>query len=245
MPQALMLGHSSPFGARTTTARSVQGTVYQRPEFLADGVGRRWYQLGHEDHHHVLYRVHKEAGAGQSAPAEFAFGADGGGTGNIGFHRKAQPEPAAGIGCFAEAANRKPWQVLAARQVVQAHEFQGLTPDDALALILAALAEGLGEAEIVINGGDQPTAAGQELGLLQITGALRIVLQLHGVSGLVQIAGGETLLLVRPHLKAGVGHAQWLENVLTEVRIQWLAGQQLNQVTQYIGGYGIVPRGAR
>ena len=86
MPQALVLGHSSPFGARTTTARSVQGTVYQRPEFLADGVGRRWYQLGHEDHHHVLYRVHKEAGAGQSAPAEFAFGADGGGTGNIGFH---------------------------------------------------------------------------------------------------------------------------------------------------------------
>ena len=52
------------------------------------------------------------------------------------------------------------------------------------------------------------------------------------------------LLLVRPHLKAGVCHAQWFENVLTEIRIQRLSGQQFNQIAQYIGGYGIVPRGA-
>src|SRR5690554_3664260 len=127
--------------------------------------------------------------------------------------------------------------------MVQAHELKGLSPDNPLALILATLAQGLGKPVIVINGGDQPATARKEAGLLEIFRALRVILQFHGVARLMQVTGGEPVLLVRAHLEACLGHTQWFKYMLLEIVIQRFTGEQLDQIADHICRYRVVPGG--
>ena len=165
--------------------------------------------------------------------------------GDVGLDRETETEAGPFIGRLAEGAHRYRWQVLITRQVVQAHELQGLATDDARPLQLATVGQGLGETVVVIDGRDQAAAAGEEAMGPGERGLLGIILQTETVAGLVLVAGGEAIDLVGGHREVGVLHAQRLEQMLDEVILQTHAGKDLHQVADHIGCHRVVPCGAR
>ena len=56
------------------------------------------------------------------------------------------------------------------------------------------------------------------------------------------VVGGEALVLVGRHVEVGVDHAQRLQHLLLEIDLVGLAGDDLDEIAQHVGGDAVVPR---
>ena len=83
---------------------------------------------------------------------------------DVGGHREAQAEADAAVGGLGEHRQRHVGQVLAAGQVVGAHQRQRLRAEQARAVQFAAAAQAFAEAQVVGGGRHQPAAARRRRG---------------------------------------------------------------------------------
>jgi hypothetical protein len=101
-----------------------------------------------------------------------------------------------------------------------------------------------GEAEVVVRRRDEPAAAGEEHAL-PVPALRGIVDECQAVVALPLVVGGEPLRPVFGDDEGGIGHAERLEHVLLEIRVQPLSGDQLDQMSADVGRYRVVPARAR
>ena len=128
--------------------------------------------------------------------------------------------------------------------MVHRHQLDGLPPEQAHAVQLAAIEQHGGEAVVVVHRRDEPAAAGEKARLA--VQALRgVVDHLEAAVGLALVVGGEARHLRVRDDEAGVAHAERLEHVLLEVGVELLARDDLDEMADHVGGHGVVPARAR
>src|SRR3546814_10760879 len=102
--------------------------------------------------------------------------------------------------------------------MVRRHQAQRLAADDPCAIELAAAEQHQAEAMIVVQRRGEPATARMEAAVLGPAAAVAGVELPHLLLRVEGIAVGQPVLLVDGHPKAGVGHAERIEDALLEHR---------------------------
>ncbi len=136
-------------------------------------------------------------------------------------------------------------QILAFGQVVARHEGQRLRPQNAHLIERAAVAQHLGEAQIVARRGNKPSAAREKSGLHAIAACVGVIDQRHSTVFTALIARGKSVPLFRRHKERRIPHIERRENSLAQEFVQRLAAQDLDEVAENIGRDRIIPVLAR
>ena len=206
-------------------------------------------ELGEEDHAQLFDGVDPEVGAGEAAPGELAGGVDHVGRGGIEGDREAEAETDAGERGFAEHRQAHGGEVAALGQVVAGHVLDGLAAEHADAVQFALAEQHVGEAAVVVDGGDHAAAAGQHGGRAGVAANGRVVGEpgggRTGHAGVTLVARGEAAGAVGRHHEAAVVHAQRAGDVFGDVVVERPPGQHLHQVADHVGGHAVLPACAR
>ena len=111
--------------------------------------------------------------------------------------------------------------------------------EEADAVQLALVEHQLAETHVVDRGGSEAAAAGRDRAVAEVGAGGRVVHEGEGAVGAARVVGGEAGGVA--DAEAGVAHAERLEDALVEERGEGLAGDDLHQAAEHVGGDGVVP----
>ena len=86
-----------------------------------------------------------------------------------------------------------------------------------------------------------PPPPERKIGRRTVARLLRIIDQFEALVRPPLIVGGKSITLFVRHMKCRVSHAERCENVLGEIRIEGLSGQDFDEATADIGRVGVHP----
>ena len=125
----------------------------------------------------------------------------------------------------------------AGTEMIRGHQFQRLAADQPVAVERAAVEQHLAEPRVVHRGRDQPAAAGFHRRLFQH------VEELHFVAGpgIGRERLGEAAGVFLAGMERGLGHLQRRQDALGQERAQRLAGDDLDDAAENVGGAAVIP----
>ena len=126
-------------------------------------------------------------------------------------------------------------------QVVGGHERHGVGAEQPHTAQLAAVQQALQKPRVIGGGGHQPTTTG-------LHGGHTARVQHPQGNATVRVVGqrlGNAVVVLGQHGKTGVLHPERGKNGLVQVLAQRLAGDDLQQAAQHVGGAAVFPHRAR
>ena len=189
--------------------------------------------LGEGDGDEVFPGVDADVGGGSAVPAEGALGSEEGTAAGIKLDFHAEAETLGGVMTVVA--------VTKADEVVGGHEFDGFAPEDARAVEGAAVQEHLGEAGVIVDGGEEACAAAFDAAAGLGPGAENLVTIDERVCLTVAVGDGDALEFFGGEIEAGVLHAKGAENVFLEEIAECLAGNAFDERAEDIGVDAVAP----